>query len=44
MVGKGDLIFIPANQKNAWSELGVQIEEEDIAHYSDVFLRNIVCG
>ena len=44
VVGKGDLIFIPANQKNAWSELGVQIEEEDIAHYSDVFLRNIVCG
>lgn len=44
VVGKEDLIFIPANQKNAWSELGVQIEEEDIAHYSDVFLRNIVCG
>lgn len=44
VVGKGDLIFIPDNQKTAWSELEVQTEEVDFAHYSDVLLRSIVCG
>ena len=42
-IGKGDLIFVPACQRKAWSELRVPAEEEDMAHYSDVFLRDIVC-
>jgi len=43
VIGKGDLIFVPACQRKAWSELRVPAEEEDMAHYSDVFLRDIVC-
>ena len=31
VIGKGDLIFVPACQR------------KDMAHYSDVFLRDIVC-
>ena len=43
VIGKGDLIFVPACQRKVWSELRVPAEEEDMAHYSDVFLRDIVC-
>lgn len=43
VIGKGDLIFSPACQWKAWSELGVPVQEEDMAHYSEVFLRDIVC-
>ena len=39
MIGKGDLIFVPACQRKAWSELRVPVEEEDMAHYSDVFYK-----
>ena len=43
VIGKGDLIFVPACQRIALSELRVPAVEEDMAHYSDVFLRDIVC-
>ena len=43
VIGKGDLIFVPACQRKARSELRVPVEEEDMAHYSDVFLQDIVC-
>ncbi|WP_455669426.1 DUF452 family protein [Phocaeicola sp.] len=43
VIGKRDLIFAAANQWNAWRDTGAEIIEQDIPHYSEELLRNIVC-
>lgn len=43
IIGRDDLIFIAANQRNAWST-GTEVIEHDIPHYSEVLLRDILCS
>lgn len=43
VIGRDDLIFIPANQRNAWRDDGAEVTEQDIPHYSEEVLRNILC-
>ncbi len=39
VIGKKDLIFLPAHQAAAWEEAGVPWTEADIPHYADEALR-----
>lgn len=43
VIGRGDLIFITANQRNAWRDTGTEVTEHDIPHYSEEILRNMLC-
>lgn len=43
VIGRDDLIFTPANQRNAWRDTGTEVTEQDIPHYSGEVLRNILC-
>lgn len=43
-IGKGDLIFPPQNQRNAWTSTGTSITESDVAHYDREWLKTIVCN
>ena len=42
VIGKDDLIFIAANQRNAWSA-GTEVVEYDVPHYSEEILRKMLC-
>lgn len=43
VIGRDDLIFIAANQKNAWRDTGTEVIEYDIPHYSEEVLRKVLC-
>lgn len=43
VIGRDDLIFITANQRNAWRDTGTEVIEHDIPHYSEEVLRNMLC-
>lgn len=43
VIGRDDLIFTPASQRNAWRDTGTEMIEQDIPHYSEEMLRNILC-
>lgn len=44
VIGKEDLIFPAANQRNAWLHTGTAWTEEEIPHYSEEALRKLLCG
>lgn len=43
VIGKDDLIFLAANQRNAW-HAGTEVVEYDGPHYSEEILRDMLCS
>lgn len=43
VTGREDLIFTPANQRNAWKDTETEQAELDIPHYSEKTLRELLC-
>ncbi len=44
VIGKEDMIFPTANQRNAWLPTSTAWTEADIPHYSEELLRKLLCG
>ncbi len=43
VIGRDDLVFTAANQRNAWGGIEAEVIECDIPHYSEEMMKRLLC-